>query len=103
MKRFKYISHHIPSGQRFEYEANFISEADFLRHLNKWNWQGGGEWVYRSENGAFPPQIPMTDQSRGKRIEDQPRMELDRLAADARSGPKSELDKILSEIPSEGC
>lgn len=104
MKRIAYISHHVPSGQRFLYEADFASEADFLRHLNNWNRIGGGEYMYCSADPALTgPQVPMANQSRGKRINDQPRTGLDRLAADAQSGPKSELDKILTEIPNEGC
>jgi len=93
--RHTYISHHIPSGQRFEYEADFESDTDFLRHLNEWNRIGGGEYMYRSFNRSFPPQVPMVNQSHGKRIGDQP----------TRVNPlvEASIDELLGDEPQQGC
>lgn len=106
--RFKYISRHISTGKRFEMEADFESETDFLRHLNDWNRSGSGNWQFCSVD-LIIPRIPSKNQSQGIRLPDQHATELDRLVAtgiwskDGVNRPDAELDELMGDEPQAGC
>ena len=105
--RFKYISHNLPTGKRFEMEAEFDSETDFLRHLNDWNRCGGGNWKYSSVD-FIGTLAPSKNQSQGTRLPDQHATELDRLVAtgvwskDGVDRP-DEIDELIGDEPQAGC
>lgn len=105
--RFKYVQQQLPSGKRWEQEAQFESEQDFLRHLNDWNRRGAGTWLYHSID-LIVPHIPITRPAQGKALPEQHVTELDRLVAtgvwskDSAARP-DEIDEIIGEIPSNGC
>ena len=44
--RFEYQTRHIPTGTVTKTAAEFSSDVDFLRFLNKWNTDGDGWYVY---------------------------------------------------------
>jgi hypothetical protein len=47
--KFEYMSRHFPTGSVCKQSGEFESEADFLRHLNKWNVQGNGIYLYTAQ------------------------------------------------------
>ena len=52
--RFKYNTYHVPTNTFLEAEGDFFTEEDFLRHLNKWNKDGRGFYIYTSVDPIQP-------------------------------------------------
>lgn len=104
--RYKYIMQQLTSGKRWEHEARFESEQDFLRHLNDWNRSGDGTWLYYSVN-LIVPHIPITEPAQGKALPEQHATELDRLVSTgvwSKDGvDQPDLDEELASMPNEGC
>lgn len=46
MPKFKFREIHLPTGLVTENECEADSEANFLRHVNQWNIDGMGNYVY---------------------------------------------------------
>jgi len=93
--RYDYISLHVGSGKRFHQSGQFSSEADFLRHLNEWNRNGCGDYVYYS---VLPvaPHIPVSGQTTITRMGNHIVKVPSGVVID-------ELDELLGDEPSQGC
>lgn len=52
--QFKYNTYHIPTNTFLEAVGDFTSQEDFLRHLNKWNREGCGRYIYTSVDYIQP-------------------------------------------------